>query len=459
MSLMWIHTPLSDKSPARSALAVLLLLIYGFIVVLPVLAAFLISPIEYSPGLIYLLGQVLALTAVPVLALQPVLSARLKIADRVFGLDRIYRFHKIMAQVAGVFILIHPILLAAGSGNWPLLFSLEQKWYILTGKAALFLAVILIISSLFYKAMKLGYEKWRWSHNLLALLILPGIVIHSLWAGVHLKNPALFSIWILLLAIALLAYLYHKLIGPIVRKKRAFRVDAVHRESHSVYTVEMTARKAAGKTRSFEHLPGQFQFLTFYRGRGLPVEEHPFTISSSPRELDRHGSTIKESGDFTSTIGLTRPSDRVAVQAPFGRFSYVLHPDEKEFVFIAGGIGITPLMSMLRHMRDTGRTCRVLLLYGNKTERDMVFREELERMQARGTPGLKVVHVLEQAGTRWPGETGLITPELVRRKTSGRPQDWAYYVCGPSAMMKIIIPALRELGVSSRRIHSELFSL
>jgi predicted ferric reductase len=438
---------------------VLLLAAYAIAAALPVLAAFLTDSMRIAVPGMYSVGQALGLVSVPILAMQPVLSARLKLLDRVFGLDRVYRFHKVMASLAGCLILVHPILLAAGSGNWLLLLSVKQQWYILLGKAALLLTALLIVSSLFYKALRLGFEKWRWSHNILVLLVLPGVIVHSLAGGLHLRNPGLFALWILLSAGALAAYLHHKVVGPARRKKKAFRVGKIHRESHDTWNVSLEPPKSGEAPSAVAHLPGQFQFLTFYRGRGLPQEEHPFTISSSPRLKGSHGSTIKESGDFTATIGETRPGDRIAVQAPFGRFSYVLHPEEQDFVFIAGGIGITPLMSMLRCMRDGEQTFPVLLLYGNKTEKDIVFQEEVERMVQSGAPKLKVVHVLEEAGDGWKGETGLITPQLIFRHTGGRPEERAYYVCGPPMMLKKILPGVRGLGVHRRRIHTELFSL
>jgi len=206
-------------------------------------------------------------------------------------------------------------------------------------------------------------------------------------------------------------------------------------------------------------LPGQFHFIKLYRGTGLPVEEHPFTISSSPTEDGFVSSTIKESGDFTATIGKTKPGDTAIIQGAYGRFSYVLHPEEQELVFIAGGVGITPLMSMLRHMRDTRTDKDVLLLYGNKTENDIVFRGELSEIEAGGYPHLKVVHILSQAGDEWRGETGFVDKEKIERLCNGGLGTKAFYVCGPPIMMDKVIRTLRTLGIPNRRIHHERFSL
>ena len=158
-------------------------------------------------------------------------------------------------------------------------------------------------------------------------------------------------------------------------------VVEVRRENYNVCTLKL--RPTAGY-RGDGHLPGQFHFITLYR-QGLPIEEHPFTISSGPAADGSLASTIKESGDFTRTIMKTAVGDRVGVRGSFVRFSHVLHPDEDDLVFIAGGVGITPLMSMLRYMRDRGEHRRVLLIYANRDPSAIVFHDELEAIEAGGT--------------------------------------------------------------------------
>ena len=179
---------------------------------------------------------------------------------------------------------------------------------------------------------------------------------------------------------------------------------------------------------------------------------------SSPARKDFISSTIKELGDFTSTIGQTRPGDTVAVHGPFGRFSYMLHPDERDLVFLAGGIGITPLMAMLRHMRDTGDDRSVVLLYANGNEDRIVFREELDRIAAGGRPGLTVVHVLSRPGENWTGETGHIDRERIEKYCSANPDGKTFYICGPVKMARDLITTLRGIGVSEKRIRQEVFS-
>ena len=172
-----------------------------------------------------------------------------------------------------------------------------------------------------------------------------------------------------------------------------------------------------------------------------------------------HTATIKESGDFTRGIGMVRAGDLLAVQAPFGRFSYLLHPDEKDIVFIAGGIGITPIMSMLRHMRDSAADKDVQLFYANNSEEDIVFRRELAELASGKAPRLRVTHVLARPGDGWTGERDRIDWPMIEKNMSGNSRAKAFYLCGPPPMMNALITTLIENGIPSRQVRSERFSL
>ena len=209
----------------------------------------------------------------------------------------------------------------------------------------------------------------------------------------------------------------------------------------------------------FSYLPGQFLFLTLLRGRGLPNEEHPFTISSSPSEADHISVAVKESGDFTQLIGQTISGDDAAVLAPYGRFSFMLHPERKRTVFIAGGIGITPLLSMLRYMTHCRMQRSAYLFYANRTEPDIAFRDELEAMtEDESTPRLNLIHVLSKPGEVWTGEKGRLNGEILSRHLGGF-GDTAFYICGPPPMMNSVATVLLLGGAVAGDVHMERFSL
>jgi len=145
------------------------------------------------------------------------------------------------------------------------------------------------------------------------------------------------------------------------------------------------------------------------------------------------------------------------IHAPFGRFSNVLHPDEKSLVLIAGGIGITPMMGMLRYMRDMKSDIPVVLLYANRREEDIVFKAELEDIKKGGHPALRVVHVLSKPGETWKGETGFIDRERIKKYCEDL-NGKGFYVCGPPGLVENTVKNVRDLGVSDRYIHIEIFS-
>jgi len=446
--------PTGDVYPRMPFAGVLLVVAYGVLLCSPLIVAGLIRP-RTQESLLWELGKSSALVGAVVLVLQFVLSARLRGITRHFGLDAVLRFHRGMAIFAVVLIALHPVLLAFGGGGWSLLTSVRMPWYIWLGKVALLLLVIQVLVALLRRTVRLSFETWRGLHSQ-ALAILALVLLHSWAAGSDLRHRPMQVLWLGLFAAAAASYVYHKVYVPWRGRRRTYRVAEVHRETHDVWSLSLEPPEG---TRRYTFLPGQFHFVSLYRGDRYDGEEHPFTISFSPSEHDLLRSTVKASGDFTRTVSNTNPGDRVRVQGPFGRFSHLLHSDETDLVFIAGGIGITPYVSMLRHMRDTQSDLWVLLLYGNRTQKDIVFREEMEAMARLSTPRLEVVHVLSNANPAWVGERGYIDRECILRHCGEEISQKAFYVCGPPPMMDMVSRALRSLGAPAARLHTERFSL
>ena len=125
-------------------------------------------------------------------------------------------------------------------------------------------------------------------------------------------------------------------------------------------------------------------------------------------------------------------------------------------MLIAGGIGVTPMMNMIRTLADRGDKRPVILLYGSKDWELITFREELEALKER--LNLSIVHVLADPPARWTGEQGFITAEMFKRHLAPLYSDDEYFICGPDVMMDAIEKALRELGVPLSKYHSERYS-
>jgi len=423
---------------------------YFFIIVSP-MAIFIAINFKTQGPFLVKIADGSALLAFAIFTMQFVLSARLQWIERPFGLDRIFRFHKLMAIVAASLLLVHPVMVAAGDEEfgWSLLFSFRLPWAVLLGKATLFTVMVTAIVGLCRRIFKIEFQKWLLSHNALAILILIAGFVHGSIVGPDLKNHVLRGYMVFFIIFAALAYGYQKIVRPFFSWLRAYRIVDVKQESPDTWTLTF-APQPDRRTTPFK--PGQFHFLRLFRGKGLPREEHPFSISSSPAKPETLSSTIKNSGDFTALIPQTTIGDRAVLIGPYGRFSYLLYENPATIVLIAGGIGIAPLMSMLRHMRDTGATNNVVLIYANKTERDIVFKSELDAMLHAQIPPLKMVHVLSRPDESWQGERGHINETIIQRYCTHTLQSAAFYFCGPAGMIESVKKTLIKLHVPRSRI-------
>jgi predicted ferric reductase len=422
------------------------------LLILSPLAAFaVISTHSYRP-LAAEMGLDCAVVGFTILALQFVVSARLRWIEAPFGLDVLLQFHRTMAFVAMGLLCLHPLLLSSEEG-WVLLTRWQARWPIWAGRLALLLLFAHVVAAIFRRALHLRYEAWLRLHNTAAFLLLGLAFVHSLALGDDFESMAARAVWAALLWVAWSAWSYSRLGRPRLLTKTSYRVTSVTPEAPRVWTV--TLEPPSGRLLSYA--PGQFQFLRPHSG-AVPDEEHPFSIASSPTLNGTISLTIKECGDFTASIGRIKPGDLATVHGPFGRFSHVFHPNADDLVFVAAGVGITPLISMLRYMRDQKEARRVLLVYANREPADILFRNELELIQSGGCPFLKTIHVLSQPPANWDGPTGRLDTEILRMLCGGFSSK-TFFICCPPAMVSGLIRGLKGAGVASKRIHADYFGL
>ena len=429
---------------------VLLCAAYPLLILTPLALLAILSPGSHHPPLVEI-GMDCALVAFPILALQFVIAARLRWLEAPFGLDVVLQFHRIMAFVALTLLCAHPLLVSAGE-SWGLLTRWNVRWPIWAGRLALLVLVAQITTAIFRRIMRLRYETWRRLHNGVAFLLLGLALLHSLTLGHDLEGRAAKMIWVAFPLVAGSAWCYSRLARPWLLSRRPYRILSIRPEAPRVWTLTLSPRG----NLTLDFAPGQFQFLRLH-GRGISAEEHPFSLASSPLPDGRIRVTVKECGDFTSTIGRIKPGDLATVHGPFGRFSHVFHPSN-DLVFIAGGIGITPLMSMLRYMRERRDPRRVLLVYANRTAADIVFRSELESLESGGFPTLRTIHVLSEPTPDWVGHTGRLDRSSLEAFCGGFAGK-TFFLCCPPAMTAGLIRGLKQSGVGLELIHTDYFGL
>ena len=166
--------------------------------------------------------------------------------------------------------------------------------------------------------------------------------------------------------------------------------------------------------------------------------------------------TVKAAGDFSSALGSLEPGTTVYLDGPHGAFCMDRH-EGPGFVFIGAGIGVTPLMSMLRTLADRGDTRPCYLFLGNRDQDSITFREEIEGLESR--LNLEVVHVLSHPGEGWQGEKGHLDVAVLDRHLPSRRNRLQYFICGPDRMMDAAESALGKLGIPGERVHSERFGM
>jgi propane monooxygenase reductase subunit len=148
--------------------------------------------------------------------------------------------------------------------------------------------------------------------------------------------------------------------------------------------------------------------------------------------------------------------DRLELTGPFGVFT-LRESHQEELVFLGGGAGMAPILSLLRSMAERGIHRKATYYYGARTAADLCFEEELFELE-RTLPGFRYVPALSEATQRchWDGETGLITDVVKRLAGDLTGQD--AYVCGPPPMVEAAMPLLAKLGVDEARIYYDKFT-
>lgn len=210
------------------------------------------------------------------------------------------------------------------------------------------------------------------------------------------------------------------------------------------------------RAKGFRYRPGQFFFITILV-EGQEADHH-FSFSSSPTEKGFMEFTKRiTSSPFSQTLAKLEPGAWARIRGPLGDF--VLPRKPGKLSFLSGGIGITPLRSMIRYVVDKRLGHDIVLLYGNASVEEIAFRDELEAMRGIPGPSLRVEHILAGSGVPadWPGRTGFIDSQVVREVMPDY-MERLHYISGPPKMVVALREQLESLGVSSSRMKLDSFT-
>jgi ferredoxin-NADP reductase/DMSO/TMAO reductase YedYZ heme-binding membrane subunit len=335
-----------------------------------------------------------------------------------------------------------------------------KRKYLFVGITALLLMAPLAATSTNAMIKRLGGPRWRALHRLVYVVAALGVIHFYMQVKADVRRPLAF-------AAVLAVLLGFRIVASRRRLQPAqaaatpprlwsgpLRVTSIVEETPDVRTFRLA--DPFGRPLPFKHLPGQYLVISpVIDGRKV---NRTYTIASSPTQPDYCEITVKreENGYVSRHLHeALREGHVVNVSAPAGRFTFS-EAGSSSIVLIAGGVGITPLMSILRDLTARRWKGEIHFIYCAKTPRDIIFRRELEDLQTR-FPNLRLHVTLTRAqGTEWAGRHGRITAELLREIVPDLARH-PVYICGPASMMEPTIQMLRELGVPNDQIKSEAF--
>lgn len=400
------------------------------------------------------LSKALGFAALSMLGVQFALTARFSGPTSPFGIDIIYFLHRYLAIAAAGLAFIHfAIMWLVYRDALGVLNPLEAPWYMTSGRVALGAFVLAVVTSEWREQLRLEYGLWRFLHIVLAMIGFMAAIAHILGVGYYTQAPLTRALWLSMTLSWVALILWVRLIRPALQKRRPYRVSEVRQETNEAWTLVLEPDGHPG-LQGFQ--AGQFAWLTL-RASPFAIKEHPFSLSSAPHQLPIVEMTIRELGDFTGTISSIEKGQRAYLEGPFGIFSHQRLPAAPGFVFIVGGVGVTPVISMVRSMADAEERRPLWLFYANPELEKVLFKDEIDDLTEK--LDLTLIHILQDPPEGWGGETGMLTKDILE---AAIPRDSRatlhYFLCGPPPMLDAAEQHLHDLEVPQRHIHVEIFN-
>jgi predicted ferric reductase len=359
-------------------------------------------------------------------------ASRFKAITSTIGIDAAIGIHRVLGSAAVLFIFIHLFAVVADYPfNAWLIDIFQAPARAVAGTSAL---IILLLMVFFANEEKQQYEMWRWVHRASALAVFAFIAWHIIGLD-QLINSVPWLILFSTLAVSVLALIVSRWVRA--RRHPRFLVSNIYPESATASTVCLRPL-----THSFEFSAGQFAWVRLTKSPWS--EDHPFTICSSEYDpIVRI--TFRHLGDWTQgPMAELRPGRIVRLDGPHGAMSLQHIPQDRSLALIAVGVGMTPVMSILRTLADEEDTRNIAVFVSPQED---LFTVELMELRKR-LLNMEIYPIVNRPITR-----------TSFRQSIEEPSEWFYLVCGPPSMVIDCKAALMDLFVPESRILTEQFEI
>lgn len=376
-----------------------------------------------------ILGEVFSSWVVTVFAFNFLMATRAKWVENLFGgLDKMYLIHRRSGIIAVFLLLAHFIVvprdLVAFNAGKPLGFY---------AFVLIIIGVILSAAPIFKK--KIPYHKWINIHKLMGLFYVMGVV-HGILVDSLIKELPITRVYVFGMSfIGISAWFYRAFLFKIFNKNLIYKINSIKKLGKNTVEIKMNPN-----ADSLKYKAGQFAFFTF--PSISKKEQHPFTLSSHPHDENLR-ITVKSLGDYTNDlVSKISINNTVKVEGPYGKFSSS-YSKEKEQVWIAGGIGITPFLSLVKDYY----TNKVTLYWCVNSVNEAPYKEELE--------GIEKINPLFEF-ILWDSITkGHINVDDLSLR---EPKNKSYLICGPESLKKNLTKQLIKEGINQQNIYDEEFA-
>jgi predicted ferric reductase len=289
--------------------------------------------------------------------------------------------------------------------------------------------------------LKIKYNIWKFTHKFMGIAFLLAF-LHVFFIGADVQYNYALKIYFFILGVTALGiYLYRSVLSRYLVKSYRYTVKNISAFPDKIWEVEM---RPAGNAIKF--LPGQFAFFKFF-SQALSEEAHPFSFSSGS---DSVKIAVKESGDFTNNIGKLKVGDRAKIEGPFGAFNFRSYSQKKQ-IWVAGGVGVTPFLSMLRSFNEKDSEYKIDFYFSVRDRKSLAFTEEIEKIAQKFKNNINLVFWITE-------EKGFISAKLIKEITK-ETNEREILICGPVVMMSALKKQFLGQGIGKKQIHTEEFQL